>query len=217
MRLLVGVTITAVALLLSACQAGAPAAAPRPTPTVSQSASEPSRSPDEPDSIVLTLVGFDFRIDGDEGTVPFEAEPMTDFLTQITGAAPAVEDLNDWWGGGTIVAHRYSWDGVSFVVFDNSTWAPPEIASSSLGGVPVSTRNGIAVGTSREQVEALDPREVWDEDGDGSFDHLGLEARDAPNTESLTRPGEPGEDFILVVISDGVVSGLGIGDDYSDL
>ncbi|MEV8360246.1 hypothetical protein [Microbacterium sp. NPDC076895] len=166
---------------------------------------------------MFTLDGLEYRIDGDEGTVAFEAELMTDFLTQVTGAAPSVEDLEDWWGGGTIVAHRYSWDGVSFVVFDNSTWAPPEITSPSLGGVPVSTRDGIAVGKSTEQVEALDPRDVWDQDGDGSFDHLGLEARDVPNTESLTRPGEPGEEYILVVISDGVVSSLGIGNDFSDL
>lgn len=81
----------------------------------------------------------------------------------------------------------------------------------------MSTRDNIAVGVGREQVEALDPREVWDEDGDGSFDHLGVEARTVPNADSLTRPGEPGEEFIMVVISDGVVSSLGIGNDFSDL
>ena len=217
MRPLAGLAIAAAALLLSACQSGSPASAPNETPISPESTSDPVRSPDQPDSIVFTLDGLEYTIDGDEGTVAFEAEPMTSFLTQLTGADPQIEDVEDWWGGGTVVAHRYSWDGASFIVFDDSTWAPTAITSPSLGGIPVSTHDGIAVGVSRERVDALDPREVWDEDGDGSFDQLGLEARTVPDTDSLSRPGERGEEFILVVISDGTVSRLQLGNDFSDL
>ncbi|MGP6206046.1 hypothetical protein [Microbacterium sp. F2] len=142
---------------------------------------------------------------------------MTAFLTELTDADPQIEDVEDWWGGETVVAHRYSWEGASFVVFENSTWAPTAITAPSIGGVPVSTRDGIAVGSSREQVEALDPLEVWDEDGDGAFDQLGLETRVVPDTRSLSRPGETGEEYILVVISDGAVSSLQHGNDFSDL
>jgi len=221
MRLLVSLATAAVVFLLSACQAGTPTSGQVDTPASPESTSEPAPTPtptpDEPDSIVFTLDGLEYRIDGDEGTVAFEVEPMTAFLTELTDADPQIEDVEDWWGGETVVAHRYSWDGASFVVFEDSTWAPAAITAPSIGGVPVSTRDGIAVGSSREVVEALGPLEVWDEDGDGSFDQLGLEPRDVPNTKSLTRPGEPGEEYILVVISDGTVSSLQLGNDFSDL
>ncbi|MGP6206047.1 hypothetical protein [Microbacterium sp.] len=66
MRPFVGFAIAAAALLLSACQAATPASGQDETPISPESTSEPAPAPDEADSIVFTLDGLEYRIDGDE-------------------------------------------------------------------------------------------------------------------------------------------------------
>lgn len=113
----------------------------------------------------------------------------------------------------------YQWDGIWLTVVDDGP-ASIAVQVSDFADLAIETSDGIAVGSTRDEVEALDPFVglPMDSDGDGQPDSLGLEYSMNPDVESLEQPGQPGTDFVLVVFDGDTVSGINApSSDYGDL
>lgn len=88
----------------------------------------------------------------------------------------------------------------------------------SLSGIPVTTAEGVTIGTPRQSVLDAGGWDVWDSDGDGVADYLGVGAVEVPGTQSLSREGETGVTYIALTMSGDVVSAIMVpANDFSDL
>jgi hypothetical protein len=90
---------------------------------------------------------------------------------------------------------------------------------AQLGDLPLQTSDGIHVGSSLADVEALGHDDSgYDGDGDGTSDVLGLEQETNPSYDSLSHPGQPGTDYVEVQIAAGAVTVVrSPSNDYSDV
>ncbi len=83
------------------------------------------------------------------------------------------------------------------------------LLSADIAGLPVSTSEGIHVGSTRDEVLALTHVETtYCGDGDGKPDSLGVEPRTVPGTESLSHPGQEGTDYIRLAFTGDVVTAI---------
>lgn len=201
------------ALLLTGCASGT-VANPTPSPTETVT---PTLTPEAPAASGIIISLESVTVTDQDGEV-MQAVPFTDpdamiaLVTDLTGgSAPTVEDFSPKG------FQRYEWDGIVVIAYPASfrvTVTVPEI-----GGLPVSTADGIHVGSTRSELAALSPFDAGeDADGDGSSDTFGLEARQNPGHESLSFPGQPGTDFIGVSLKGDSVTQLTAPDsDYGDI
>ena len=203
----------AAGLALAGCSTPA-----EPVDSPSPSASETVTAPDPtPVSLVISLDAV--SVVNDDGTTAASA-PFTDgeavlaLLGEYFGETPeGVENTEGYPITG------YDWGGVSLAVVDGGG-ASISTQVTDFEGLAILTTDGIAVGSTRDEVLALDPfvGAPFDGDGDGQPDSLGLEAEVNPDVESLELPGEPGTDFVLVVFDGDLVSGINApSSDYGDL
>ncbi|MCK6065078.1 MULTISPECIES: hypothetical protein [Microbacterium] len=210
--------ITAVvvaSLLLTGCAAPP---SPSPSPTAASAASTPSPTPTPTAApvVVMTLDGF---ADPTGGTgASFErCEEVVTFVGGLVGAAPVVTDIEDPWGNGTSWGTRYEWDGVAVSDFPEmgaSVW----VRSAFVGGHRLETAEGIAVGSTRAEAVAAGAWDIWDEDGDGTAEHLGIGSQEVPGTTSLSNPGAVGVEFVVLVLDGDVVTELQApANDFSDI
>ncbi|WP_261164528.1 hypothetical protein [Microbacterium sp. Marseille-Q6965] len=140
---------------------------------------------------------------------------VVSLFESLTGANPQVEEVKEPYGDA--VWYRLShFDGVSVGV-DEAGHAFLSIDEAAVGGVPIRTRAGLAVGASRQEVLAAGGWDQWDADGDGVFDYLGSEPRDVEGTRSLTRPGEVGREYFLFTLDGDIVTEIQWGNDFSDI
>ncbi len=102
---------------------------------------------------------------------------------------------------------NYDWSTLTINV--NFGTVSIRLMSADIAGLPVSTSDGIRVGSTRAEVLALPHVDtMYDGDGDGKPDSLGIEPRTVPGTNSLTNPGQEGTDYIQVFFSGDTVTGL---------
>ena len=159
-------------------------------------------------------------VEGEAQTESFPldaAEALLAFVEDLTGKPRSGEDFEDPWGNGEIWGTQYTWDEITISVLKDGP-ASVTVLATTIGGVPVGTAGGVMVGATRDAVLAAGGWEEWDEDGDGVADYLGLDEQDVEGTQSLSRPGEVGREFVSVALEDDVVTALRIpANDFSDL
>jgi hypothetical protein len=192
-------------LLLAGCTptaevASSPSATPEPTVT----APEPTPTPEvvEPASVVVSLDTLSIR---DAAGVELDSASFTDtegvlaLLSELLGSTPVPVDHRQH-------GMSYDWSGVSFI--EQYGAGVIEMTAPELGGLTTSTSQGIHIGSSRAEVEALVPWGEFDLDGDGVSDWFYLEPREVPGTMSLDSPGQVGTAFIKVRLTGDVVTSL---------
>jgi hypothetical protein len=203
--------IAALVLAIAGCAPGTPTGpTAEPEPTVS-STPEPSG----PAAVVLSLDGI--TVQDDAGTA-LESSTFDDpdatlaLLSSLLGSTPTPTERPE------IGSTTWEWPGVLFgTTSDEFSWFRSEAAD--LGGVPLQTTDGIHLGSTRAEVEALSPFDLeYDMDGDGTSDLLGLEHETVPGTMSLSFPGQPGTAFVEVqLVGDSVNVLRSPSNDYSDV
>jgi hypothetical protein len=200
--------LVATALVLAGCAAEVAAqASETPTPT-----------PTPAGAISLGVEGMTFTDGGEPQSFSFDdPEPLLAFVEQLTGEPRVGEDFEDMWGHGEVWGTAYTWKEISVKVWKDGP-ASVAILAATVGGIPVRTTSGIAVGSTREDVLTIGGWDEWDADGDGKADYLGVDGREVAGVESLSRPGEPGREFILAGLNGDVVTELqSPSNDFSDI
>jgi hypothetical protein len=205
--------VLAVTIALAGCAptgGGGPTADPDPKPTVTVTPEEPTAA-----AAILSVDGIDVVDEAGatlEGATFQDPEAMLALLAELLGSTPTPTESPEF---GTTT---WEWPGVLFGSNgEDFSWLRSE--AGDLGGLPLQTGEGITIGSTRAEVEALSPFDLdYDMDGDGSSDLLGLEPQPVPGTESLTFPGETGTEFIEVQVPGGEVTVLRApSNDYSDV
>ena len=183
--------------------------------------STPTTTPTEDPTLHALIVGVGGVAlssgDETEGYAYDSPEPLLALVEELTGEPRSGEDFEDPWGNGEVMGTAYRWDDVTISVLKDGP-ASLTVLSTSIGGVPVHTIDGIAVGVTRDDVLAAGGWDEWDEDGDGVADYVGLDQQDVEGTQSLSRPGEVGREYVSVALSGDVVTELrSPANDFSDL
>jgi hypothetical protein len=196
------------------------AATPSPTESVAPGAAMP-----EPATLLIGLDVIQVLTDDDsvveEGTYS-DGVGLIALLTNAFGAAPVTE----FTGGTAYPVTAYRWGGGEVVVriggpYGDDTysdaWLVVEVPEYA--GLSIRNYNGITVGSARAEVLALAPYDpFYDSDGDGASDFLGIEQRSVPGVESLSRPGEPGSEFVEVDFEGDTVTAIRTpSSDYHDV
>jgi hypothetical protein len=208
-RMLIGFAI--IALALSACGPGT-IAVPPTEPTTAETATPEAPTPS---AVIVSLDGLSI-VDADgnalQTTTFTDPDPVLALLSDLLGSTPTPTENADY---GTKV---WQWPDIQFgTTGPDYSWV--FIQTDELGGLPLQTAQGIHVGSTRDDVDALDPYDsYYDEDGDGASDVLGIEQVPAPDYDSLALPGQPGTDYIEVDLDGDTVTALhSPSNDYSDV
>jgi hypothetical protein len=213
------VALASTAALLSACAPEPAPDASGPVPATSETTSA-TPTPASESHLVVTIDGLEF-VDGEETeSADFEnGAAVLALLETATGEAPAKAEFEDPPGYETDLV-RYEWDGISVVTEEGGEGASAQIVVDSVtaGGVPITSLEGLTIGSTRDQVIAAQGWDVWDEDGDGVADYLGVGEQQVPGTTSLSRPGETGILYVMFSLADDVVTTISApANDFSDL
>ena len=205
--------LVAAGLLLAGCADG-PEPTPTPTPVASESPSPtPTAEESTASAIVVSLDSITVRdqngvelrsatFDGPDATLAL--------VSDLLGSTPEPVDNRQF-------GMFYEWPEITVVV--NFGTSSVTVSSPTVAGLPISTGQGIHVGSSRAEVEALAPfTGTYDGDGDGLPDILGLEQVAVPEFDSLTYPGQPGTAYIRVTVNGQEVTSIGgPSGDYLDI
>lgn len=191
------VAIAALTLVLAGCAPTTPAPTAAPEPE--------STSTPEPTETAALVLGLDdvSAIEESGGTTTAALDDPTAVLDLIGGALGATPTPDS-----TAFGDNYVWpDGVTVTVRGPFSFVRFDVAEAE--GYELRTAQGIAVGSSRADVDALGPfSEDYDGDGDGNPDIVGLEQREEPGTDSLSSPGEVGTSYIAVIFAGDTVTAL---------
>jgi hypothetical protein len=207
--------LAGVVLALAACGGVAPTAAPQEASMASVTPT-PTPSPTPVPTVLLVSVTGLAIIDSAGAVVRSidytDEDGTVDFLTDVIGAPPELDESFAIKG-----AHGHLWPGVTCTTGRFSR-AFVGIEVDSLAGLTVQTADGIHVGSTRDEVLALDPLAVYDSDGDGLTDWYGIEVVSHPGTQSLSRPGEEGIDYVQIRLSGDTVTQLYVpSSDWTDV
>ena len=209
----------AVGLVLTGCSQTSTAVDPGGSASAAPSTAEPSPTPSAtPTAADSITVGVDALVtihDGKSVTYPY-AEPahLVDFIAEITGLSPEGEDITDPWGNGDVWGTKYTWDDISVSAM---TYGPAgiRITAAEIGGIPVRTAQGIAVGSSIDDVVAAGGQETWN---DGASYYFSVDPQPVEGTQSLSRPGELGQAYVdITTVNDVVTAITAPANDYSDI
>lgn len=214
--------LIASALLLTGCtSSGSTPEAVATTPATDTSQTPtPTPTATEARALVLGVESIDLVDGASAETFPLydDAEPLLALVEELTGEPRSGEDFEDPWGNGEVMGTVYRWDDVWVSVLEGGGPTSVTVLSASVGDTPARTADGITVGSARDDVLAAGGWDDWDEDGDGIADHLGIDEQEAEGTQSLTRPGETGWNFVGMTLDGDVVTELRTpANDYSDL
>lgn len=200
--------------MLVGCATLSPQSAPTPTQTRTETPT-PTPTPEVPVASAVRLT-LDRLVVLDQNGADLTAAGFADpdavlaLVEELTGSLPEPIDNRKF-------GMLYEWPEISVNL--NFGIASVRVTSPLVAGLPVSTSQGIHVGSSRAEVLALDPVvQNYDGDGDGLPDSFGLEPVAVPGTESLTYPGQTGTAYISVRMSGDSVAWIGApGGDYLDV
>ncbi|MFJ6427257.1 hypothetical protein [Microbacterium maritypicum] len=212
------VALAASALLLIGCTSApsstgpstAPAAAPSPTPSATAEI-EPQ--------IVVSLDGIAVTDESGTRRADFaDLDAVLNLVGEVAGGLPEPEKVEDP-PGYEYGMVNYTWDGLK-VFTDTAHEAPASVAitGSSLNGVPIMTEQGVAVGSTREELIDAGAWALVDAEDPRTAEFVGVGGREAPGTESLTHPGSVGIIFTLFWFDGDVVKQIQVpSNDYSDI
>lgn len=212
----VGAVALALAVLITGCASAAPddsVASPSVSPSTSTPTPTPTPEVPQPSALLLSLDGLTVLDDADaplSSVLLSDPDSTIEFLTQLADTAPTVVD-NQKFG------QSYKW-AEGFAVVNFGAVMNVRFTASTFGGLPVGTSQGVRIGSTRAEVLALGPVEtLYDGDGDGLPDSLGLEPRVVPGTQSLRFEGQEGVDYVDVGFTGDLVTSLGLGSDWRDI
>lgn len=170
------------------------------------------------DSIVIDLDGLSTMHAGEAATYDYDdPEPMLAFIEEVTGVPRAGEDVLDPWGNGDVWGKSYRWDDITVTVLLDGP-AHVTVESPTIGDAPVTVAGGVAVGSTRAEAVAAGAWDDWDADGDGVADSLGIDERPVEDTQSLSRPGEVGRQYVALRLTGDTVTAIASPDnDFSDI
>lgn len=166
---------------------------------------------------MLDAIGF-VRGDDTETAGLDDAAAVLALLEEATGDLPEPTELEDL-PGYDLNLVSYDWQGLTVVTDVGGTGhANVTVSAAELNGTPVVTGEGLSVGASRAAVVNAGGWDVWDENGDGIADYLGVGDQEVAGTTSLSRPGETGIQYVMFSLTDDVVTRIDApANDYSDL
>jgi hypothetical protein len=199
-------------LALAGCTPGTgtadPTTDPAPTESVTPAAPQPAL-------VVVSLTGLTIQDDagGTVQTADFtDADATLALVSGLLGSTPTPTVNADY---GTSV---WEWPDVQ-LGSSGPDYSWLRVSTATLGGLPVQTPDGIHVGSSLADVEAVGPfDDGYDSDGDGTSDILGVDQVPNPDQESLSLPGQPGTDFVALFMNGGAVTEIqSPSNDYSDV
>ncbi|WP_019179477.1 hypothetical protein [Microbacterium yannicii] len=193
--------------------AAAPTIRPLPDP-----APTPLDSDTSADELVVTLDAIEYTHDGRTDVFTLDqAESLVALIEELTGQPPAREDIEDPRGNGDLFGTSFTWADVTVASFDGGPTSVTFL-SPAVGDADVITAEGIKVGSTRAEVIAAGGWGEGDSDGDGVVDTVNLGMRAVPGTDSLSRPGEVGAEFIgLSLTGDEVDRMWTPSNDFTDL
>ncbi|MFJ6652603.1 hypothetical protein ACIQLJ_07400 [Microbacterium sp. NPDC091313] len=212
------------ALALTACTAQADGAAPAPTAAASgaatsSAAATPTQSAaatptQAPAAATLVVVGVDGIAVGAQSAAYSDAAAVVALMTSVTGVSPTESVIDDPWGNGTEFGRRYDF-GAAWVTDIGGSAGLAVVQQNE--AVRFETAAGLTLGVSRAEAEAAG---AWEEYAGDSMNGpvLAIDARDAPGTSSLSRPGGVGREYVMLILDGGVVSQIQApGNDFSDI
>lgn len=208
-----------VAVLLTGCTVPAPSPSPSSVPSESSAAPSPTPTPTvDAARVVVTVDSVVYEHDGRADEVLLmDGEAVVALLEQIAGEA-TVEEFDgpyDSEGGS-----RYVWDGVSIAVWSYDSRGFLNVDGPTIGGIPIATTEGIAVGSTRDEALAADAFVLceYDGDGDGEPDSLAMHPEEVADALSLCRPDAVGVEYIEIGFEGDLVSRLSApSNDFSDI
>lgn len=186
-------------LVLAGCATGTPAPAPTSsataTPTPTTTAAPTPEAPIATQAL-LSLDGISVRdqFDSEMVSAPFsDPDAVLALLGGLLGSTP--EPVEQFKLGTT-----YEWPELTLVEAFGT--ARVIVRAATVAGIPITSTQGIGVGSSRAEVLAASPFDL------GRPETLGLEPRSVPEFDSLVFPGQPGTAYIAVFFEGDVVSSL---------
>ncbi|HWK76471.1 hypothetical protein [Microbacterium sp.] len=216
--------LAVVSILLVGCANGVVSAEPSTEASVHE---DPSGTP-TPSALSVPAVEPNLVVDSDgisyidaagAETVPFDdRDAVLALLEQATGELPAPEPIEPP-TGYDMQLERYSWDGL-WVTADVDHEMPVRIAvvGAQVDGIPIATEDGLAVGSTRDEVLAADGWALVFEEDQATATQLGVGGREVPGTKSLSNPGSVGIVYVLFTLEgDEVKQFYAPSDDFSDL
>lgn len=167
--------------------------------------------------LTITLDGISYAHDGSVDMVSLDdGAAILALFESLNGSIPDGTRLEVFPGQDSGLT-RYQWGEVIVLVSDQGP-ASVTILAPAIKGVPIRTQEGVMVGSTRSDAVAASARDDWDEDGDGVADYLALGSREVPGTQSLSRPGLVGSEYLLLVMEgDNVEQIMVPANDFSDI
>lgn len=216
-RWLIAVAVCFAFALTSCVSAG-----PRPaaSPTISRPTPDASPTPTiSVDQLTITLEGIVYSHDDTDELVPLsDGQGLLALFQKLTGVMPTGVDLESPFEGYDWKQTSYEWSEVRVVVSHDGETGSIGILAPVVNGVPIRTEEGISVGSERAEVLAAHGWDIYDENGDGIAEAMGLGSREVPGTESLSHLGAVGVEYILLVMKGGAVEQILIpANDFSDV
>lgn len=161
----------------------------------------------------MTVDGITYAHSGTEDTALYnDPKNLLALVEKAIGVSPTVSKIEDQ-PGYVFGNSRYVWNGIDILA--NETNASILVTSPAVNGIPVKTKQGIAVGSSRADVLANRGKNPY---SDNKEDSLALDFQEDPGTNSLSHPGSVGVSYILLPMKkDAVERILSPSNDYADL
>jgi hypothetical protein len=211
-RLILAAAVASVLLLTGCSSARTPVATGTPTTAPAAVELSPTPTPTSRGEFVVATHGIEYTSGAGTRTAVFD--DGADVVALLSDAAhitpPTGQPHTD------IQTTEFDFDGATVMVPKaGRTWM--FIDAGTINGIPVHTRQGITVGSTRTQVKAAGAEDSWDENNDGVADYLALEFVDVPGTQSLAHEGATGRDYLEMHLrGDVVVQMQAPANDYSD-
>lgn len=204
-------TAFAACIVLAGCS---PTARPaETTPTSASSSPSPSSTLAASERLIVTVDGVTYAHSKTEDTVVFsDPKNLLVLVEKAIGLSPTVTKIEDR-PGYVFNASAYEWNGM--MIRATETHASIRVTKSAVNGIPVQTKQGIAVGSSRADVLSNQGKNPYSDNKENS---LALDFQEDPGTSSLSHPGSVGVSYILLpMMKDAVERILSPSNDYTDL
>lgn len=145
-------------------------------------------------------------------------DAVLDLLEETTGELPEPEKVETL-PGYDFSFVNYTWDGLRVLTdTEHERAASAAITGASVGGVPITTEEGLSVGSTRAELLDAGAWALDDAEDPATAEFLGLGGREAPGTESLSHPGSTGIIYTLFWFDGDTVKQIQVpANDYSDL
>lgn len=179
----------------------------------------PAPEPEIDPQLVVSLDGITVTDESGTSTAAYaDSAAVLALLEKATGTLPTPETV-EIFPGEPSTLQSFRWDGL-WVLADSESGSPASITITApeVGGIPVTTEEGLQVGSTRTELLDADAWALVDEEDAATATELGVGGQEVPDTQSLTHPGSVGIMYTLFVLEgDTVKRILTPANDFSDL